>query len=104
MFVSTKRMAAAIAAGLLMTLSVPAVHAQSKDSEPADTASRNDPARIDRDGKYICGWDLMSESERAGHKSQLYFTKDPAARDTIRDAHCKNMRARAETKGVKLDE
>jgi hypothetical protein len=103
MFFSAKRIAVVIAAGMLVTLA-PAVQAQSKDSESSDTTSRNDPARIDRDGKYICGWELMNDSERAGHKSQLYFTKDPADRQQIRDAHCQNMRKRAETKGVKLDE
>jgi hypothetical protein len=103
MFVSAKRVAVTVAAGMFVTLALPTVLAQSNSAAPT-AGSRNDPARIDRDGKYICGWELMNDSERAGHKSQLHFTKDPAERDQIRDALCKSMRKRAQEKGVKLDE
>jgi hypothetical protein len=103
MFVSVKRIAAATVAGMFLMLALPAL-AQNKDSAAPVAGTRSDPARIDRDGHYICGWELMNDSERAGHKSQLHFTKDPAERDQIRTALCKSMRKRADEKGVKLDE
>ncbi len=104
MFVSVKRIAAIVAAGMLVTLALPAVQAQTKDPAPPVAGTRSDPARIDRDGNYICGWELMNDSERAGHKSQLHFNKDIKDRNDIRKAHCDNMRKRAKEKNVALDE
>jgi hypothetical protein len=71
---------------------------------PAATsvATQNDPAMIDRDGKRICGYELMSDSERAGHRSQLHATKAIEDRDAIRVELCKSMAKRAKERGVEL--
>ena len=62
------------------------------------------PELYDRDGKRICGYELMSDSERAGHKSQLHATKAVEDRDAIRVELCKSMKKRAQERGVKLQE
>lgn len=67
-------------------------------------ANQNDPARIDRDGKRICGYELMNDSERGGHRSMLHATKALEDRDAIRADLCKRMQKRADEKGVKLDQ
>ncbi|HTE41775.1 MAG TPA: hypothetical protein VK629_13160 [Steroidobacteraceae bacterium] len=96
--------AIAIAAGTLMTMTLAPIAQAQEPAATAATGTRSDPVRIDKDGFYICGWELMNDSERAGHKSQLYFNKERADRDQIRKAHCDNMRKRAKEKGVTLDE
>jgi len=69
------------------------------------TASKSvDPATIDRDGKRICGYELMTDSERGGHRSMLHSTKSIADRDAIRDDLCTRMQKRAQEKGVKLEQ
>lgn len=74
--------------------------------EPTRSAvtPQSHPERFDRDGKYICGYNLMSESERGGHRSQLHFTKSLEDRDAIRKDLCERMRKRAQERGVPLDE
>ena len=71
---------------------------------PAAVTQQSNPEQFDRDGKHICGWSLMSESERAGFKSMMHNTKELADRDNIRAESCKSMRKRAQDKGVPLDE
>ncbi|HYM36635.1 MAG TPA: hypothetical protein VET48_14645 [Steroidobacteraceae bacterium] len=71
---------------------------------PAAVTQQNHPEQFDRDGKHICGWSLMSESERAGYKSMMHNTKELADRDSIRMESCQSMRKRAQDKGVPLDE
>ncbi len=73
-------------------------------SSPSSPSSQSDPKQLDRDGKHICGYNLMSDSERAGMKSMMHNTKELADRDTIRMENCKAMRKRAQEKGVALDE
>jgi len=65
---------------------------------------QSNPEQFDRDGKHICGWSVMTESERAGFKSMLHNNNELADRDSIRSESCKAMRKRAQEKGVPLDE
>lgn len=70
----------------------------------AQATAQPDPREFDRDGKHICGYDLMTESERSGHRSQLHFTKSLEDRDAIRKDLCERMRARAKERGVPFKE
>jgi hypothetical protein len=93
-------MLTAIALGVVTALPVQAEDPSSSTSVAAQT----DPARIDRDGKRICGYELMTDSERGGHRSMLHATKVLEDRDVIRADLCKRMQKRADEKGVKLQE
>lgn len=64
---------------------------------PAETA-----APLDREGKPIYGYEIMTESEISGLTSLLFSIKDPKARDEARAAHHKAMDKRAAERGVKL--
>jgi hypothetical protein len=68
------------------------------------TTKVTDPARIDRDGKKICGFDLMNDSEKGGYKNMMHQTKSLADRDEIRVDHCARMKARAKERGVPAEE
>ena len=61
-----------------------------------------DPRTLDREGKPIYGFELMSESEVSGFRSLLFSIKDPAARDEARAAHRKAMDKRAAERGVTI--
>jgi hypothetical protein len=102
MFSQTRKSVALVALTMLGAMTSFAALAE----EPSDTAKsvQSDPARLDRDGKRVCGFELMTDSERGGYKSQMYFTKDIKDRDAIRADHCARMRKRAEERGVKLEE
>jgi hypothetical protein len=65
-----------------------------------NTAAMSEPAPTDRDGKPICGWNLMNDSERGGYKNILHQTKTLEDRDAIRADHCARMKARAKEKGI----
>ena len=86
---------------LLIALCGPAAFAA---DPPAAVTLQSNPEQFDRDGKHICGWSLMSESERAGYKSMMHNTKELADRENIRAESCKSMKKRAQDKGVPLDE
>jgi hypothetical protein len=64
------------------------------------TAATSEPAPTDRDGKPICGWNLMNDSERGGYKNIMHQTKAIEDRDSIRVDHCAKMKARAKERGV----
>ena len=89
---------AVFSAALLMSLSVPA-----EDPTPAAGTPASDAARIDRDGKRICGFTLMSDTERGGYRNMMHQTKALEDRDAIRADHCARMRARAKERGVEAD-
>jgi hypothetical protein len=91
------------ALALISSLLALPVYAEEPNPTIPVTAQSN-PEQFDRDGKHICGFNLMNDSERGGYRSMMHATKDPAFRDEIRVEHCKNMRKRAEERGVKLDE
>jgi len=74
------------------------------DTPAAAVTPQSNPEQFDRDGKHICGFSVMTESERGGYRSMLHNTKDLADRDEIRTENCKAMRKRAQDKGVPLDE
>ena len=103
MFCVKRSMAIAFAAATILGAALPTL-AQQPPAAAAAPAAQDDPARMDRDGKKICGYDLMTESERSGYKSTMYFTKDIKDRDTIRAESCVRMKKRAAEKGVKIDE
>ena len=67
--------------------------------QPATTETV-DPQLLDRDGKRIVGFELMSETERSGYRALLFSIKDPVARDEARAAHRKAMEKRAAERGV----
>lgn len=74
--------------------------------EPNVTASVTspaaDPRALDREGKPIYGFELMSETEVSGLKSLLFSIKDPVARDAARAEHRKAMDKRAAERGVTI--
>jgi len=94
--------AAVISASFLLGLG--SFTAYAEEPAPKETVTTIDPARIDRDGKKICGFDLMSESEKGGYRNMLHQTKSLTDRDEIRVDHCARMRARAKERGVPADE
>ena len=65
---------------------------------------QSNPEQFDRDGKHICGFNLMNDSERGGHRSMLHSTKALEDRDAIRKDLCERMKKRAQERGVRLDE
>ena len=71
---------------------------------PAATATKPPPEEIDRDGKHIVGYDLMTESERAGYRSTLFFMKTLPERDAFRAQHLDAMKKRAKERGVTVKE
>ena len=89
-------------AALLLAFGSAANWAEEPNIKNVDTPT--DPARIDRDGKKICGYDLMNDSERAGYRNMMHQTKALADRDEIRVDHCARMRTRAKERGVPADE
>jgi hypothetical protein len=82
--------------------SVLGLPARAEEERVQPTVSQPDPAQLDRDGKRICGYHLMTDSERGGHRAMLHATKSLADRDAVRAEHCKAMRARAEQRGEQL--
>ena len=93
----------ALGAALLAGLIVLPSYAEEPVATPT-AAPQNNAAQLDRDGKRICGYELMTDSERAGHRSMLHATKSLEDRDAIRADQCKRMQQRAAEKGVKLQE
>jgi len=80
----------------------PANHASAADEPPAKEAIP--PEQIDRDGKRIVGYDLMTDSERAGYRSTLFFMKTLPERDAFRAQHLEAMKKRAKERGVTLQQ
>jgi hypothetical protein len=75
--------------------------------EPNVTTPKSEtvnPEQIDRDGKKICGWNLMSETERGGYRNMMHWTKSLDDRNSIRADHCARMQQRAKERGVKYEE
>jgi len=90
----TLKIAACAAAAFVSSLALAEEHA------PPASETQTDAARIDRDGKHICGYDLMSDTERGGYRNMMHQTKSQEDRDAIRADHCARMRARAKERGV----
>jgi hypothetical protein len=90
--------AAMFAGGLL---SVPAF--AEEDLTPKKSVEV-DPNSIDRDGKRICGFELMTDSEKGGYRAMMHANKALADRDAIRVEHCNVMKKRAAERGVELKE
>ena len=63
-----------------------------------------DPRMLDREGKPIYGFELMSETEVGGFRALLFSIKDPVAREEARAAHRKAMDKRAAERGVTIKE
>lgn len=80
-------------------LAVSAVQAEEPTNVATQTAAA---APLDREGKPIYGYELMTESEISGLTSLLFSIKDPAAREEARAAHHKAMDKRAAERGVKI--
>ncbi len=91
--------------GALLVSSLLAVPTFAEEPIPAARApTQATVAPLDRDGKRICGYELMNDSERGGHRSMLHATKLLEDRDAIRADQCTRMQKRAEERGVKLQE
>jgi hypothetical protein len=69
---------------------------------PTVSQATPDPRTLDREGKPIYGFELMSETEVSGFRSLLFSIKDPAAREEARAAHRKAMDKRAAERGVTI--
>lgn len=78
--------------------------AEEPNVNSAAATAQTDPQLIDRDGKRICGYELMSDSERGGYKNIMHQTKVLEDRDAIRVDHCARMKARAKERGVATEE
>jgi hypothetical protein len=80
--------------------------ANAADQAPAasGTPTQATPAPVDRDGKPIFGYELMTDQERGGYRSTLHFMKTLAERDEFRAQHRGAMLKRAKEKGVTLKE
>jgi hypothetical protein len=89
----------ALAASAALTMGVAVA-----EETAAAAAKQYPPEEVDRDGKHIVGYSLMTESERAGYKSTLHFMKALADRDDFRKTHRASMAKRAKEKGVPLEE
>jgi hypothetical protein len=91
--------------GAVLLSGLVALPCYAEEPVPTPNASTQaNAAQLDRDGKRICGYDLMTDSERAGHRSMLHATKSLEDRDAIRADQCKRMQQRAAEKGIKLQE
>jgi hypothetical protein len=91
----------------LFALALGAMSIATMAEEPnmaTSSAKQTAEVQIDRDGKQVCGWNLMSESERGGYKNIMHQSKELADRDAIRADHCARMRARAKERGVPAEE
>ena len=93
-----------IALSVSLALSLGSMIATAEEPNPKPAATQPDPVKIDRDGKKICGFDLMNDSERGGYRNMMHQTKALADRDAIRVDHCARMKERAQQRGVPLDE
>jgi hypothetical protein len=92
----------ALGLGCALTLSAFAEEPFSAVSSTPSAAV--DPQRLDRDGKPIYGFELMTETEVGGLRSLLFSIKDPLAREEARAAHRKAMDKRAAERGVKIQQ
>lgn len=89
----------------LLALSLCSVATAEEPTKPTTQPKEQaDAARIDRDGKRICGYDLMTESERGGYRNLMHKANVLADRDEIRADHCARMKARAQERGVPFEE
>lgn len=102
---SLSRLSVAACVGtLLLTLATASVRAEEPAKSPTATTPAANPQMLDREGKRIIGFELMSETEIAGYRSLLFSIRDPAAREQARAEHRKAMEKRAAERGVKLQE
>ena len=90
----------------VLALGVLSMAARAEEPNPNTTIAKpaTEAAPTDRDGKKVCGWALMNESERGGYKNIMHQTKELADRDGIRADHCARMQARAKERGVSVEE
>jgi hypothetical protein len=100
---TVSRLSLLLASMLLMTIFAASAPA-AEPAAAAPAASAIPPEEIDRDGKRIAGYALMTDSERGGYRSQLFFMKTMAERDAFRAEHRKAMQQRAKERGVTLQE
>ena len=80
-------------------MSLPAI---AEEEVTAKKSTEVDPNSIDRDGKRICGFELMTDSEKGGYRAMMHANKALADRDAIRIEHCNAMQKRAKERGVEL--
>ncbi len=105
MFSQSIKLSSIALAAVTMLGTAAMLSAQAADAvATTSTATQPDPAQVDRDGKRICGYELMSESERGGHRAMLHMAKAMEDRDAIRTEQCKVMHKRAQERGVELKE
>ena len=89
--------------GLISYSTVFVVYAEEPVSAAAIAAPTTpDPQTLDREGKPIYGFELMSDTEVSGLRSLLFSIKDPVAREEARANHRKAMDKRAAERGVKI--
>jgi hypothetical protein len=81
-----------------------AAMAEEPNANAAAIQKMTDPARIDRDGQRICGFDLMSDSEKGGYRNMMHQTKSLDDRNSIRADHCARMKLRAKERGATAEE
>jgi hypothetical protein len=96
--------AALLMAMVMVAPGVTALAADQTAAPAAAAATKPPPEEMDRDGKHIVGYDLMTESERAGYRSTLFFMKTLPERDAFRAQHLDSMKKRAKERGVTLKE
>lgn len=82
----------------------PSIHAEEKFDATKQVSVAERKPEVDRDGKVIYGYKLMTDTELGGYRSQLFFIKSLEDRDAVRAEHRKAMDKRAAERGVKIDE
>jgi hypothetical protein len=82
----------------------PVMQAEEKFDVAKEVSAPARKPEVDRDGKVIYGYKLMTETELGGYRSQLFFIKSLEDRDAVRAEHRRAMDKRAAERGVKIEE
>jgi hypothetical protein len=82
----------------------PYIHAEEKFDASKEVSAAERKPEVDRDGKVIYGYKLMTDTELGGYRSQLFFIKSLEDRDAVRAEHRKAMDKRAAERGMKIEE
>ena len=91
---------------LMMTAAAqtPAPAAAKPGKDAAAPPAASSPAGAQQAQKAVCGWQLMTEQERADYQAKMRSLKTPEEQAKFRAAHHEQMKARAKERGVTLPE
>jgi hypothetical protein len=91
---------------LMMTAAAqtPAPAAAKPGKDAAAPPAASSPAGTQQAQKPVCGWQLMTEQERADYQAKMRSLKTAEEQTQFRAAHHEQMKARAKERGVTLPE